>query len=610
MEKNEENAEYQFAPYLAAFQIGRDIHVGGLPPHAGVIQDAPEFLSGLVGFLSAPQPAAKIVGWLVDNGVTEAEAPEVLDQLTAAGFVVPALADPASRYSRHHLYYQSLGLDPIQAQQRLRSATIGLIGTGGIGSNLATLLAAAGVGRLVISDGDTVEVSNLTRQTLYDETVTGRLKVEVAAERLRTLNSETEVVPVPRGFDGPSLVTEHFADCDLIVLSADSPPAIHEWLCATAVPRAIPHSNAGYIEGYAVVGPLVVPGRTACYECVRAETDIFQHVAEGQDPPRLLNPGVQAPSYGPLNFQVAAVQANEAIRYLVGLEPRTVSTRLLIDFADYRQTEERFERDPGCQVCGPLTAAEEPQPERRVLELISEQYERERAEASFNSLLLDPLVAELVPTVDVAATALDVGCGTGDLTRLLADRGYQATGVDLEPAMLRIARERSAGQPVAYREAGLADLDPADGRYDLVLCLNVLDWIEDLTSAFDQLRRLVRPGGELLLSVPHPFKDSGTWARRWNGDRWVYDDFAVTGHYFSEGPVEKSRADSRGETVVARTLTHKRTVETYVRELFAAGFQLTGLYEPAPRQLEEAPVVLVEKSARVPYFLVLRGRVA
>ncbi|MFG2358655.1 TOMM precursor leader peptide-binding protein [Streptomyces sp. NPDC048521] len=597
--------KYHFAPYLAAYQIGSSIHVGGLPPHAGIIEDAPKFLPGLIGHLGQPREKSEVLGYLVSCGVDEASAEIVFEEMCEAGFVIPALDSPTSRYARHHLYYQSLGLDPVKAQAKLCGATVGLIGTGGIGSNVATLLAAAGVGKLVISDGDTVEMSNLTRQTLYSESSVDRLKVDVAQERLESINSEVTVVPVPRGFDGPDLVSAHFADCDFIVLSADSPYQVHEWLCAAAVPLGIPYSSAGYIEGYAVVGPLVEPRQSACYECLRNDTDVFRHMSAGDEPPQLLNSRIQAPSFGPLNFYVASVQANEAIRHLLGLPTQTSSTRLLVDFTDYRHTWERFERNPGCSVCGEEDAVSAQPP--RVLEQIAAQYEAERADSSFNSLLLDPLMDKLIPfTADPGRMALDVGCGTGEMTRLLADRGYQVTGIDVEPAMLRIAADRTDSDAVAYREGTLGDLT-GEG-FHKILCLNVLDWIEDLQNAVQRLSEALLPGGEIIISVPHPFKDSGSWAKHWNGERWVYDDFAVTGHYFSEGPIEKSREDSSGNTVVARTLTFKRTVESYVAALMDAGLTLTGLYEPAPLDVADAPTVLVEKAARVPYFLVLRAK--
>jgi 2-polyprenyl-3-methyl-5-hydroxy-6-metoxy-1,4-benzoquinol methylase len=271
----------------------------------------------------------------------------------------------------------------------------------------------------------------------------------------------------------------------------------------------------------------------------------------------------------------------------------------MYEFATYRQLSAEVRRRPDCPTCGKTGASSAP----ATLAEIAETYEKEREHASFNSLLLDPLLAEILPPASPSARALDVGCGSGEVTRLLATRGYDVLGTDIEPAMLAIARARTTEPLVEYREAALDDLE-ASGTYDLVTCLNVLDWIEDFEAALGKLHDALKPGGKLVLSVPHPFKDTGVWRKDWNGERWVFEDFAVTGLYFSEGPIEKSRDDSAGNTVIAKTLTFKRTVETYVRALVSAGFRLDMLHEPAPMSVD-APVVLVEKASRVPYFLVM-----
>ena len=582
--------DLQLAPYLAAYLEDDAVRVGQLPPLSTVIERPPPYLPELLRHVAAPQPRTEIERWLVDRGVASDEARDLIDELAGAGLLARPI-DPDTRYARHLLYYDLLGLEADEAQQRLRESRVGLIGVGGIGSNVAVQLAAAGVGELVISDGDVVELSNLTRQTLYNETHLGRRKVEVASERLRALNSELRVRTVPRGFDGPELVTRHFADCDFIVLSADVPVDVTRWLSCAAIPLGIPHSSAGYVEGYASIGPMVVPGHTGCLECARV----------GMSRRPLL--GVRKPaSYGPMNYFVAAVQANEVIRHLLGLDTTTFARRVMYDFASYQPLASKLDRHPACPICGdPNTTTTERK--HGTLAAIAQTYDKERTHASFNSLLLDPLLAEIIPPACAGARALDIGCGSGEVTRMLADKGYEVVGSDPEPAMLAIARERNAGPHITYQQASLSEL-AEHASFDLVTCLNVLDWIEDFEDALARVRDSLRVGGKLILSVPHPFKDSGGWRKNWNGERWVFEDFAVTSLYFAEGPIEKTRDDSAGNTVIAKTLTFKRTVETYVRALIAAGFALDMLHEPQPL-VAEAPIVLVEKASRVPYFLVL-----
>ena len=97
--------------------------------------------------------------------------------------------DELQRYSRH-LTLPEFGRE---GQEKLKNASVLLIGAGGLGSPAATYLAAAGIGRIGLVDFDRVEASNLQRQILYGTSDVGRPKLEAAEERLRDLNPHVEV---------------------------------------------------------------------------------------------------------------------------------------------------------------------------------------------------------------------------------------------------------------------------------------------------------------------------------------------------------------------------------------------------------------------------------
>src|SRR3546814_20882405 len=82
----------------------------------------------------------------------------------------------------------------VNGQQLLRDSTVLIVGLGGLGSPAASLLAGAGVGRLLLCDHDRVEVSNLQRQTLYRQRDVGRAKTDAAAAPLMALNREVEKI--------------------------------------------------------------------------------------------------------------------------------------------------------------------------------------------------------------------------------------------------------------------------------------------------------------------------------------------------------------------------------------------------------------------------------
>lgn len=141
----------------------------------------------------------------------------------------------------------------------------------------------------------------------------------------------------------------------------------------------------------------------------------------------------------------------------------------------------------------------------RVLESAPHRYERGMRLLTFGRLdrAYDTLAAGIQPGQHV----LDLGCGTGALTRRMARRGAQVKGVDVNPEMLAIARRQLATDgldgAVELVEAGVADLDrEPDAAYDAVtagLCFSELS-DDELTYTLAQVARILRPGGTLLVA--------------------------------------------------------------------------------------------------------------
>lgn len=346
---------------LSVLQPGKDLMIGLMPPAAVVVQDAPSYLRHVLAAFSTPVAESDAPALVAErSGLEPREAAQLLTELLDAGVLTSRWVDRAERYSRHRLYFSVAGYtgeDPIAV---LREKSVGLIGTGGIGSNVAMVLAAAGVGRLVVADADAVETTNLTRQFLYTEGDVGTPKVRALAERIRERNSEVRVDIVDEVFDSPEFAVRHFADCDLVVLSADTPQDVHRWLNEASVRTGVPYSCAGYLDTMGVVGPLVVPGSTACLECDYARTSLAAYNdgdLEGADFTDY-NSSYQAPSYGPLNAMVSSVQANEAMRHLLGLPAKSLGAKLLLDSLEYGVQSETYARNPACASCG--TPAEAP----------------------------------------------------------------------------------------------------------------------------------------------------------------------------------------------------------------------------------------------------------
>jgi SAM-dependent methyltransferase len=105
------------------------------------------------------------------------------------------------------------------------------------------------------------------------------------------------------------------------------------------------------------------------------------------------------------------------------------------------------------------------------------------------------LLHELLPPP--AARVADLGCGTGTLTSLLTDQGYDVTGVDFSPEMIRRARAKVPGAVFVEADASVPPLDPAS--YDVVLSRHVLWAMPDPATALRRWQDLLTPGGVLVL---------------------------------------------------------------------------------------------------------------
>ncbi|MDC0256026.1 ThiF family adenylyltransferase [Bacteriovoracales bacterium] len=128
------------------------------------------------------------------------------------------------RYDRHLLYYKMVGEKPDRVQESISNSKIGLIGMGGIGNWVSMGLIGAGFKEIVLMDFDTIELSNLTRQVLFDEDDIGKFKVEVAKEKLSKKNSDTEINTKKIKVNSSIDVEKMIEGLDFLILSADTPP--------------------------------------------------------------------------------------------------------------------------------------------------------------------------------------------------------------------------------------------------------------------------------------------------------------------------------------------------------------------------------------------------
>ncbi|MCD4853031.1 TOMM precursor leader peptide-binding protein [Arthrobacter sp. AK01] len=324
------------------------VHIGLAPPNAIEIEDAPPGLAELLGFASHPRTLDDLGAKAQD--LLGGDSGQIVEELIEADILVPYRFDLTGRYSRHDLYFElAHGTGP-GASDLLRSRKVALIGVGGIGTNVAMQLATAGVGVIMLVDGDTVEESNLTRQYLFTAQDVGASKIEAAARNLQLRAPATNTVEVAAMISGVEDLLPIFQDADFVVVSADTPQEVLEWSNEASIATGTPFTCAGYQDTRGVVGPVVRPGTTPCLQCAATDNDVRTNSRASLTTANL-NTAYQAPSFGPLNAIVASIAAMEVFRYLLTGSTNLDGRRLVFDSLELSSEFEDFARNKRCAAC-------------------------------------------------------------------------------------------------------------------------------------------------------------------------------------------------------------------------------------------------------------------
>jgi sulfur-carrier protein adenylyltransferase/sulfurtransferase len=251
---------------------------------------------------------------------------------------LPGELDEAQRirYSRHVLIPE-IG---VSGQSRLLASSVLLVGAGGLGSPAALYLAAAGVGRLGIVDDDLVDESNLQRQVLHSTAALGEPKVESAAERVRGLNPDVEVVAYRERLGPENIDRILHEDWEVIVDGADNFPTRY-LLNDASVWHGVPvvHGSIFRFEGQVTV---FSPGAGPCYRCLFPQPP----------PPELAPSCAEGGVLGVLPGVIGSIQGAEALKLVLGIGEPLVGRLLLYDALAGSFDEVSVRRDPSCPVCG------------------------------------------------------------------------------------------------------------------------------------------------------------------------------------------------------------------------------------------------------------------
>src|SRR5262245_42481714 len=249
---------------------------------------------------------------------------------------LPELApDEILRYSRH-LILPDVG---VEGQRRLKAARVLVVGVGGLGSPLALYLAAAGVGTLGLVDFDAVDLTNLQRQILHGTGDVGRPKLASARERIADTNPHVQLESYETRLTSANAL-EILRGYDLVVDGTDNFATrylVNDACVLLGIPNV--YGSIFRFEGQASV---FATAEGPCYRCLYREPP----------PPGLVPSCAEGGVLGVLPGLIGVIQANEAIKLILGIGEPLIGRFLIYDALKMRFRELKLRKDPECPVCG------------------------------------------------------------------------------------------------------------------------------------------------------------------------------------------------------------------------------------------------------------------
>jgi len=224
----------------------------------------------------------------------------------------------------------------VNGQRLLQDSTALIIGIGGLGSVAALYLAGAGVGRLLLSDRDHVDLSNLQRQIVYRQSDVGRDKAQAASQQLLALNPQIEVELRPGALDSAALLAA-VREADIVLDCSDNFPTRFAVNRACVVARK-PLVSAAAIRFEGQLALFDSARGSACYHCLYPETGEAQENCE------------DAGVLGPVAGTIGSLQALVALKALLGLGDDAGRLQLW-DALRMQWRSLSIPRDAACPVC-------------------------------------------------------------------------------------------------------------------------------------------------------------------------------------------------------------------------------------------------------------------
>jgi len=243
--------------------------------------------------------------------------------------------DEIARYSRHLIMPEVT----LEGQKKLKASSILCIGAGGLGSPIALYLAAAGIGRIGLVDGDVVDFSNLQRQILHGTKDVGRKKLNSARDRIRDVNPNVQVDLYDTFFTSAN-AREIVEPYDIVIDGTDNFPTryLSNDICVFLKKPNV-YGSIFRFDGQVTVFAPHLGG--PCYRCMFPEPP----------PPGMVPSCAEGGVLGVLPGVIGVIQAIEAIKLIVGIGEPLIGRMIQFDALKMKFREFKLRKDPTCPVC-------------------------------------------------------------------------------------------------------------------------------------------------------------------------------------------------------------------------------------------------------------------
>lgn len=230
-------------------------------------------------------------------------------------------------------YMRQIDLIHKEGQDKLENSKVFILGLGGLGSIISLYLTFAGVRNLILADFDVIDITNLNRQILYSYNDLGRLKAEVAKQKLESINENVQITSIYKKIDKKNAESLIFGS-DLIIDASDTIEARYA-VNKAAVKGKIPIVHGAVSEFYGQV-TTIIPGETPCLRCIYPKNV------------KKTNFSIIGSTCG----IIGSIQATEAVKYITDIGDLIMNKLLVWDGLKARFDEIKIERNPLCEDCG------------------------------------------------------------------------------------------------------------------------------------------------------------------------------------------------------------------------------------------------------------------